>query len=59
MSYHRVGHSKINQIEIDGLFKIKALNNETDSTLKVNEQTEEPIDSEESVHPEYFQRKKS
>ena len=64
---------KIKPIDVDEYLKRKAFNNEMDSTLKVNDQTEEPVDAEDiteesrenhdnldeesSVHLEYLPRK--
>ena len=35
MPFNWVGHSKINPIDVDELFRIKAFNDETDSEIKV------------------------
>ena len=47
MLCHWVIYSKIKSIDVYYLFKRKSFNNETDSPLKVNDQTEEPVYSEE------------
>ena len=49
MTFHWVVHSKMNPIEIYELFKRKKCNDESDSNLKVNEQTYKAVVAEDIV----------
>ena len=46
ITFHWVGHSKIKPIGVDEFFKRKAFNNESDSTVNINEPTDKIVIAE-------------